>query len=236
MMVDLETLGQPPDGVIVAIGAVAFHPEVEGAVLGGLHVTVRPSTCVNAGLTLDAKTVEFWLKQPKETQQAALYDPEPVDLRSALRSLRSFYNNIGGDKANPKIPVWSHAGFDPTILDTAYVKVGQQTPWHRRSHRDMRTLESIAKKVDEVQANQRIPQKMRHHALDDAHRQVKQVWLWYRLLELGKLGEKAKAHHIGETFTELTPLDSEGESVVRSPASVEKPGSQDNPPHVLDAQ
>lgn len=67
------------------------------------------------------------------------------------------------------ISVWSHATFDPPILQNAYNKVGLQTPIHYRWNRDIRTLcELSGVEKTEVKG-------VAHNALDDCINQAEYI-------------------------------------------------------------
>ena len=59
-VLDLETMGKGPTSAIVAIGCV----RVENlAITGSLYRRVRLESALQAGLHVDASTIEWWLQQ-----------------------------------------------------------------------------------------------------------------------------------------------------------------------------
>ena len=56
VMVDLETLGNGSESVIISIGAVEFDPET-GELGREFYKVVDAQSCVDAGLKIDASTV-----------------------------------------------------------------------------------------------------------------------------------------------------------------------------------
>ena len=59
-MLDLETLGNKPGSVIVAIGAAKFG---NGEILDSFYERVDAESCVSLGLRMDVPTVMWWLQQ-----------------------------------------------------------------------------------------------------------------------------------------------------------------------------
>ena len=53
VMADLETLGNGPNSVIIAIGAVKFNTQ---GIVDKFYVTVDPQSCIDIGLDMDAST------------------------------------------------------------------------------------------------------------------------------------------------------------------------------------
>lgn len=82
VMIDLETLGTAPGSAIVAIGAVAFDPASREL---GAPATCRitAASCQHFGLTIDADTVEWWLKQSDAARSELLTEPRQ-HIRQAL--------------------------------------------------------------------------------------------------------------------------------------------------------
>ena len=66
-MIDIETLGRTSNAVIVQIAAVAFDP-MTGETDGEFCINLDPVDCQKNGLTIDAETVLFWLKQSNEAK------------------------------------------------------------------------------------------------------------------------------------------------------------------------
>lgn len=149
IMLDLETLGTAPGCAILAIGALAYHPRKPweagfGQNISLLHRFVRPvslESCLAAGLAVEAGSLRFWLRQPREAQDAAFCGE--ASLAEAAADFIDWFRNLpsGGAEVN----VWAHgATFDPGILARAFEAVGLGVPWEFRRVRDTRTAFDMA--------------------------------------------------------------------------------------------
>lgn len=182
VMLDLETMGGPPDGVVVQIGAVYFDK---------VHVLGREFTCNvdprdaawgNRGV--DAGTFLWWLQQSYEVQSAVFFQ-ECVYMEQAARYFTHFMQDAKR--------IWCNAPrFDFELLQQAYTKAGHKMPWHYRQERDMRTIKDLyhqkvralpEKETLAVRASlesllrEYVPdhETMQHDALTDAKRQSVQL-------------------------------------------------------------
>lgn len=151
VMVDLETLGNGSNSVIVAIGAVAFN---EHTVLSSFYRVVDAESCIEAGLRMDASTVMWWLKQEQAARDAIGQPGE--SLTDVLALLNNWY---------PKDAcLWGNgATFDNVILDNAYRAIGVRPPWKYSKHRCFRTMKALFPLKDGP-----IFEGTEHNALHDA--------------------------------------------------------------------
>lgn len=193
VMIDLETLGTTPGSVVLSIGAVMFNPAempMRTASLGaGFHRNIGIQSCLNAGLGVDGRTIEWWLGQTT-LPIAALFTPKPVPLREALAGfrrwldrLREFLNTspfISSYAEDRQVYVWGHGStFDVSLLAAAYGALKQPVPWSWRNVRDTRTLFDAAK-LGSLSEALRIG--THHNPLDDAKTQANGVQAAYQLL------------------------------------------------------
>lgn len=153
VMVDIETLGLEPGSVILSIGAVRFD---DYAVHETFHRNINLKSCQDAGLEIDADTLEWWLGQDENVQHILTGGK---DLLIALQDFQSFYDNAD--------EIWAFSpSFDCAHLAEAYARVGLEEPWSYRDERDCRTLVELPGAVDlEQEGNE-------HDALDDARYQA----------------------------------------------------------------
>lgn len=163
VMLDLETMGTAPGSVIRSIGAVAFE-------FGGLVHTntfyrnIDRDSCLDAGLTEDAKTMKWWQEQPADTQ--SIFDRDPELLPVALSQFYSWFKEVGGEE------VWAQgAAFDPVLTEHAMLVCGILVPWKFWNVRDTRTLYAIADFAHHDFGRTGIE----HYALDDCLHQIKCV-------------------------------------------------------------
>lgn len=156
VMVDIETLGLEPGAAIVSIGAVVFGPAHTGDTF---FRSIDRESCVEAGLTIDEDTLEWWQDQ-EEAAKGQLEGGEP--LSDVLASFGSWYVGKGADE------VWANSpSFDCEMLEAAYQAVGLEEPWAFHDERDYRTLRSLPCAVDLE------PNGTEHNALDDALNQAR---------------------------------------------------------------
>ena len=159
-MLDLETLGNKPGSVIVAIGAVKFG---NGGIIDSFYVRVDAESCVAAGLKLDVSTVLWWLTQ---SDAARLEITKPGQLLTAV--LICFAEWVGDKDAE----VWgSGAAFDNALLAAAYDATGTPRPWKFSNDRCYRTVKNLYPDVPLARAG------THHNALDDAESQARHLML-----------------------------------------------------------
>lgn len=153
VMVDLETLGTGNNSVIISIGAVKFDV-LSGVSEDTFYVVVDPSSCVVAGLEMDASTVVWWMSQTEDAR-AVFNDQTKVTLEEALQRFSAWYPEGAA--------LWGNgASFDNTILANAYRVVGKTQPWKFWDDRCFRTLKNLLPAVQHERAG------VHHNALDDA--------------------------------------------------------------------
>lgn len=156
VMVDLETLGNGSNAVIIAIGAVAFEPS-SGQITSEFYVNVDPQSCVDAGLKMDVSTVMWWMKQSDEARAA--FTKPSVPLEVALQMFKEWYPQGAG--------MWGNgATFDNVILSNAYTLAGINRPWHFMKDRCYRTLKALRPDIKQDRVG------THHNALDDAKYQA----------------------------------------------------------------
>lgn len=174
IMVDIETLGQNNDAVILSIGAVRF---TETTVLDPYKVNV--AMVAQPGRTIDPRTVTWWMQQSPEAKDA-LFDPVPVTLELALKEFRTWVEAV------PRDYVWANgASFDLGILRHAYKGY---PPWSHRQELCMRPLRCLAVAVWNLHwrgysKTQRMGVK--HDALGDAIVQAQFVQQVYKQARAG---------------------------------------------------
>ena len=159
IMIDIETLGVRSTSVIVSIGAIEFDEQAIGR---GFHRRVDIQSCLDAGLTVDASTIEWWMTQSNDARAVFDIKGDPLD-----RVLDDFCRAFDWDN---KL-VWCNGmNFDLPILDNAFRAVGLRTPWPYYNGRDFRTLKNMFPK--ELVNSLRVEPKVAHDALDDARAQA----------------------------------------------------------------
>jgi exodeoxyribonuclease VIII len=166
-MIDLETLGLTPDGVIVSIGAVQFDL-VTGKIGDTFYINVSAESCQQYGLKINASTVEWWLSQDQAAVNAWLQGTS----ESLPEALKLFNQWVSGVFSPKKPTVWSNgATFDIVLMRNAYTVTGLKCPWHFRNERDVRTLVGLAK-LGRAKPPTSGRTGTHHNALDDAQYQA----------------------------------------------------------------
>jgi len=154
-MLDLETLGNKPGSVIVAIGAVKFGNR---EILDSFYERIDAASCLHLGLRLDISTVLWWMRQ----NDAARHEiTQPGS--NLIEVLMRFSAWLG----DPDAEVWGNgASFDNVLLSDAYDHAQLPRPWKYYNDRCYRTVKNLHPAV--VMARR----GTHHNALDDAKSQA----------------------------------------------------------------
>lgn len=154
-MLDLETLGQKPGSVIVAIGAVKFG---NGEIIDSFYGRVDPESCVALGLRMDTSTVMWWLKQENAAR---------IEITKPGQHLAEVLRQFSIWLADADAEIWGNgAGFDNVLLGDAYDRAQLPRPWKFQNDRCYRTMKSLRPDVPMPRAG------THHNALDDAKSQA----------------------------------------------------------------
>ena len=161
VMLDLETWGTTPGCAIASIGAVIFDDQ---EITSTFYQRVELSSCVDAGLAVDAETLRWWFEQSNEVRQEAFAAGMP--LSRALLKLNEFI--LGRKHVEPV--VWGNgAGFDNVILEACYKACGLPTPWKFYNNRCYRTVKNLLPSIKLER------QGTHHNALHDAISQAEHL-------------------------------------------------------------
>lgn len=153
VMIDIETVGLEIGSAIVEIGAVEFAPG--GGIDDTFYRSVSLASSQEAGLTIDADTVEWWIGENPEVAGEVLVGGKR--LGDALVDFVEWYRQVEPHE------VWANSpSFDCEMLERAGEQVGVPMPWEFYQERDVRTLDSLPHNVDMEQEG------TEHNALDDA--------------------------------------------------------------------
>lgn len=135
-MLDLETLGNKPGSVIVAIDAVKFG---NGEILDSFYERVDAESCVAVGLQMDVSTVLWWMKQSDEARKEITQIGKPLP-----DVLTAFSDWV----ADPNAEVWGNgASFDNVLLGVAYDHAKIKCPWKYTNERCYRTISRLHPEV-----------------------------------------------------------------------------------------
>lgn len=175
VMLDIETYGLTPGSVIKSIGAVKFGicPKTgEHEITDRFYHRIDAQSCVRAGLTLDAATVEWWLAQSDDARGEMTKPGEPL-----VYVLQSFEFWLGRVEA-ANLEIWGNgAPFDNVLLQSAYKAGNVPACWTNMQSRCYRTVKNANKDLPID------PYRLRthHNALDDAESQALHLMaIWAR--------------------------------------------------------
>lgn len=137
-MIDLETMGLPPNGAIVSIGACMF--EIESCEIGPTFKrNINLATAVRDGGVMEPGTVCWWLTQGDDARKSILTDN--YDVRQVLAE---FSDWVAEHSSHKSVRVWGNgAAFDLTVLNSAYLRAGIKTPWRFSHERCFRTVRNL---------------------------------------------------------------------------------------------
>lgn len=173
IMLDLETYSTEPNASILVIGAIKFNRKDKITDLDNYDTFYRriiPSSCVNIGLHVDPKTVEWWKHQSQDAINEAIQNTDRIPIHQALHEFTEWFNRVipGSRTTSGNTKIWGHGDdFDCVVLGSAYRACGKEPPWKFWNTRDTRTLFDLANI-----SMKDLPQDNAHHALHDAYRQI----------------------------------------------------------------
>ena len=162
IMLDLETMGNRSNSVIVSIAAVPF--DLESGEISNNHFYERVDfqSCLDVGLKVQASTILWWMEQNEEARKEICKPAETIQL--VLMKLDAFLSNY------KNFEIWGNgARFDMGLLQDAYHACGfNKLPWKFRNERDVRTLVSLAPHIKEQTKNVGVA----HHPTHDCLNQI----------------------------------------------------------------
>lgn len=173
-VLDLETMGKGPRAAIVAIGCVRIE---QGTITDTLYRRVCLESSLQAGMVMDASTVNWWLKQDAAARAEVDGSQASVQLLVGLSALENF---ITEDKAL----VWGNgSSFDNVIVRSALDACGMGNLWHFWNDRDLRTLLALYPEAKMLPF-----EGTKHHAEHDALHEAKQLLMALNLHETLQAG------------------------------------------------
>jgi hypothetical protein len=171
VMIDIETLGLTPKAVILTIGAVRFCSK---NIHEYFYVRLYWQEQIDRGAEVNGGTLNFWLNQSQRLIDETFFTEGRVHETTALLELDSWFGSLGFDST---WCVWARSPtFDLAILNDRFKFHGMKAPWTYRQERCVRTASMLG---------QTRPTKpgAKHHALDDAVYQAKEVQPFLRRLK-----------------------------------------------------
>lgn len=165
VMLDLETMSSSNDAAIIAIGAVKFDPATK-RIMDRFYSRVDLESSVDAGLSMSASTVLWWLQQSDAARGE--FKGQMPTLASALQGFSAWIKRqiLPNEKGTR---VWGNgATFDNVVLTSSYNALKMERPWGYRDDRCYRTIKALYPQVPIPQVDGLIG----HRADHDAERQA----------------------------------------------------------------
>jgi len=163
IMIDLETLDNRPEAVVLTIGAVRFDPKGSGIVEKlELRPTIEDQTEIYKR-TISEDTIQWWAQQSPEALEEALGDQGRQPFGECMEALYKFCWN--------RRAVWSNgATFDIVMMEHAWRQTSTRVvpiPWQFWTIRDTRTIYEVTNV--KLQSGGHTTS---HKAVEDAERQA----------------------------------------------------------------
>ena len=137
-MMDVECMGMPPTGALIGIGCCFFDLDTE-TIGPTFYRSINLATSVREGGTIDPATVMFWLTQSDAARNAVRYNTQ--DIRKVLGD---FSDWIAETCRHEDVRMYGNSsGFDCTLVDGAYKRMGMKAPWHFSRERCFRTVRNL---------------------------------------------------------------------------------------------
>lgn len=174
IMVDLETADNVGSAALFTCAAVQCDL-VTGEIGKEFHRAIDLQSCMDSGLTVNAGTIYWWLKQSNEARQAV----DMIDKLSLLTFCKQLNHFIEvcakTEGVSPKLfRVWGNgASFDNAILRHAYRAVNMELTIPFWNDRDVRTVVGFYPPNMFYKLKQDIIRTESHNALHDAKYQIK---------------------------------------------------------------
>lgn len=160
LMLDIETLGNVPNSIIISISAVVFDDNFKELDYFNENLDVSHST--NLGFKTTESTLQWWKEQSKEAFEISTNNQKRVDY--VLYELATFIesNNIDFVYGNS-------VSFDCVLLNCYFDRLQIERPWRFWQERCFRTFKNTFN-FSEVEFKG-IP----HFSLDDCRFQIEQL-------------------------------------------------------------
>lgn len=167
-MIDLETLDVTPNATVLTLGAVKFNPLNDSEPYAELYFKIDVDEQDRLGCTVSESTLAWWATQDPAIQEEAFSTNDRISVEEALTQLNKWI--VGVDE------IWGQGyGFDITILESLYRKIGKPIPWQFWQISDARTITKRMPKDPRKDMQSNL-----HNALADAYYQAKSVQIIFK--------------------------------------------------------
>lgn len=182
IMLDLETLGNRINPVIVQISAVQFDLET-GAKGKEFDLLITRQSCLDVGLEENESTIKWWSEQEQSAKDKVFGEQLPrVDIEAALKRFTLFVNDI---KKDGEVYLWGNGiRADNTWLLAAYKACGIDDPIGYNEDLDFRTIHYLAKNITGRDVKKEVVfEGVKHNAIDDCKWQIEAVSRMYHAIK-----------------------------------------------------
>lgn len=168
VMLDLESADTSISPALFQFSAVRFDLS-SGETSDEFNMIVDFQSCIDAGLSVGANTIKWWMNQSEEARKVVTQDGEHIN--TVLAGFAAWLNSFADEYTS----VWGNGIIaDNVWVNAAYEKAMMKTPIQFWQHKDVRTLVDIGMrkngknfKRDEVFTG------TPHNAIDDCKHQIK---------------------------------------------------------------
>ena len=135
-MVDLETLGNSHDTVVLTIGACKFDPFSNAEPIEKLHLKLDTTSQESMGRQVNDDTLAWWGKQPAEIRREAFSPDDRVSIQDAHAVISEWAKDIS--------TIWCQGpSFDFPIIKHLFESNDLVVPWNWWRERDARTVQTL---------------------------------------------------------------------------------------------
>ena len=172
VMIDIESMGTEHGSAVISIGLVEFDPKT-GTIGRKLEVRNTLEAQRVIGRKFDPSTVEWWLRQSTEAQQALLAKPRHDTAASMMKEVDTFLHSISSSPW--ELGLWAKGpSFDLVMLRDLAAQVDVRWKGHFSREFCVRTMLMIAQANawDDILA---MEPEVAHGALSDSIHQARQM-------------------------------------------------------------
>jgi hypothetical protein len=173
-MIDIETMGNKSNAVILSVSACYFDPKT-GDIGDKFDKQINLQSSINACRDIDASTLIWWMDQEDTARKQFKNSLRAPKMSDVLKEFGEFIKKGS--------LVWGNgASFDLTILSTAFAKCRLPLPWDFWNERDVRTIVHLGKELGFDPKKDMPFVGVRHNALDDSIHQSKYVSAIWKMI------------------------------------------------------
>lgn len=172
IMIDIETMSSQANAAIISIGLAEFDPK-SGEITRQLEVRNTFEAQQTEGRHFSPDTVEWWLRQSRDAQQALLAKPRHDTAKGMMAAVSAWI--LEAHSSQWERGLWAKGPtFDLKLMRHHYEELALPCPWHFSREYCVRTMLMIAKANgwDDILA---MEPEVAHGALSDAIHQAVQV-------------------------------------------------------------